>query len=883
MRNRRLLLVVILVLLAAALRLFHIENQSIWFDEGWSAYAAQQPSLAAAFQADPTNPPLYYILINAAAYGFGTSEFGLRIVSLLLGLLTIPLVYRLGRQIAGERAGRCAALLATLSAPLWWASQEARMYTLLAVLVLICALAWQRLITKPSRAAWIMLWLGELALLYAHNTGLVIVLWLNAVTLLIWIVRRRVSYPDWRVWLAGQVGVGLLWLPYFIDRFLLVQGANSAITSAPPLDLAFAWQVWQGLWVEPWALALRDLPVFVFLAVMILLITLLLIRRRALWLFAHVILLLMGLVGGLIMLGNDLHGRYLVMIVPLLLTAVGVGLASLRPRTLRWLALIPFALIAVFTLIVAQNPDYQHDDVRAMVQFYADHLSADDSVIAWSYADRYDLAYYWDRLAVRARRITLAEGADLNAILPQLPTSGNVALNVWYTQRADYRGMMGCVLGNGTVNLPQAQTAYGMTTLVYADPVLDLPQFQPVDLTFSDSGGSLIAHVKSVGQAAVVAADHALCLPITVTLLRATDADLKAALIVQNDLGWTVASADAIFATARQQTSSMVSAGESLTAYPLLRLPYGAPPENYRIFLRLYDETDEPLGYNPPQNGQTLSGRDLLLTTWTAFSGADWTQVERQPDLPNSVNLAISGDLTLVAHDLASGTPLANGDEIRTSMLWRGEGALPDLEFADEAGRWQVSVPASTTDHGEITLDWRAIHVPPDAPSGSAVLRVNGWAILAHYQIEALPLISEAPAFEMAVNAEFPDVGKLVGYSLTHSRADSLFGRDDPPQLTLIWRAGQHAAPVSYTVFAQLINAQGQVIAQDDAIPGGRATIGWREGEYIMDRHTLAFNDNASAETVRLIVGLYDAATGQRVRLADGSDAVELATGLEIR
>ncbi len=878
MRNRRLFVVLILVLLAAALRLFQLESQSIWFDEGWSAYAAEQPTLYAASQADLTNPPLYYVLLNAAARWFGTSEFALRVVSLLIGLLTIPLIYRLARTTAGERAGRYAALLAAISAPLWWASQEARMYTLLALLVLICALAWQRLVAKPSRAAWIALWAGELALLYAHNTGPVIVIWLNAVTLLLWIARRSARRPDWRVWIAGQIAVGLLWSPYFVDRFLRVQSANSAITSAPPINLAFAWQVWQGLWVEPWALVLRDPPFFVFFGVILLLIALLLIRRRVLWLLLHVILLIAGLIGGLMVLGNDLHGRYLVMIVPLLLAAVGIEISRLRSRALRWIVLIPFALTFAGTLIVAQSPDYQHDDARALVQFYADHLTAADSVIAWSYADRYDLAYYWDRLGVQARRITLPEGADLDAVLPLLPTSGDVALNVWYTQRADYRGMMGCILANETVNPPDQVTVYGMTTLIYHDPVLDLPQLQPADLTFSDGGGSPVARVEAVGQVHASTADRALCLPVQITLLHATDADLKAALIVQNELGWTVASADAIFATASQQTSSMVVADESLTAYPLLRLPYGAPPGNYRVYLRIYDQTANPSGYLPPPN-QTISGRDLLLTTWTTLPGADWSQVEPATELPNVVNLSISGSLTLIAHNLDSGATIANGDEIQAALLWRGAGSLPDLELADEAGGWSVSVPPRLSDHGGVTLDWRAIRVPPDAPSGSAVLRVNGWAILARYQIEALPLIAEPPAFDTAVGAEFPGVGALVGYSL----GVPPFSRDNPPQLTLIWRAGDAAPPVSYTVFAQLINAQGRVIAQDDAIPGGRSTIGWRAGEYVVDAHTLAFNEGATVGTAELIVGLYDAATSQRVMLADGSDAVVLARGLEVR
>ncbi|MEO8397706.1 MAG: glycosyltransferase family 39 protein, partial [Chloroflexota bacterium] len=258
MLKRRFSLILMLVLLATVYRLYQIQTQSIWFDEGWSAYAAAQPTLDAAWRADPTNPPLYYVLLNIAAHLFGTTEFALRFVSLLLGLPLIPLVFQLARRSArSERAGRYAVLLTAISAPLWWASQEARMYTLLALLIVICALAWQMLITRPRRAAWIALWLGELALLYAHNTGPIAAIWLNAVTLLIWIVRRR---PDLRIWIGGQIVVGLLWLPYFLQRFVLLQAANSAVTSAPQIGVPLLAEIWAGLWVAPWALAIKGLP-----------------------------------------------------------------------------------------------------------------------------------------------------------------------------------------------------------------------------------------------------------------------------------------------------------------------------------------------------------------------------------------------------------------------------------------------------------------------------------------------------------------------------------------------------------------------------------------------------------------------------------------------
>src|SRR5205085_2408968 len=88
MRNR-LWLLIVLLLLGTALRLYHVQAQSIWFDEGWSAYAAVQPTLRAAVEADATNPPLYYVLLNITTRAFGDSTLALRYFSLLFGVLAI--------------------------------------------------------------------------------------------------------------------------------------------------------------------------------------------------------------------------------------------------------------------------------------------------------------------------------------------------------------------------------------------------------------------------------------------------------------------------------------------------------------------------------------------------------------------------------------------------------------------------------------------------------------------------------------------------------------------------------------------------------------------------------------------------------------------------
>lgn len=871
---------VALILLAAATRLYHIAAQSIWFDEGWSAYAAVQPTLAAAIAADPTNPPLYYALLHVFARGAGDSEFSLRLFSLLVSLLTIPLAYQLGRRLFSARAGLYSALLLALSPPLWWAAQEARMYTLLAALVLVCALAFHALLRRPNRRVWLALLAAQLALLYAHNTGPVVALWLNAATLLVWLTHRRADRPPWRIWFVGQIAVGLLWLPWFALRFVALGEANSAVQSAPQLGPALLAQVWQALWIAPWAMVGRE-PVLMAFALGALVLWLALTPWRqpnARWLALHAGLLTSCLLLGLGILGNELHGRYLVMVVPLVVIALGAGLARVPLAGPRVFLAGSFAALLAANIALAQQPVYQHDDVRAAVRHYAATLSAADTVLAWSYADRYDLWYYWERLGAVARRVTLPEGADLAEIAPLLPQSGNVALNVWYTQRADYRGMLGCLLGAASVTPPESVSFYGMTSLYYTSPTLTLPNLRPFDaLALAD--GAPFARVTAVGAISPATAEHGVCLPVALELLADVDVDLKAALTVYNALGWPVAQADAVFATANQRTSSQLAPGEALTAYALLRLPYGAPPGVYDVRLRLYDEARSLSGYDL-LSPDSPARRDLSVGRWETVAGAEWARTRRAADLPYVPALPVRwGDLTLIAHNIPpQPLELAGGDTLQLTLLWQGSGPLPVLTLDGDG--WQATLPPADGPRDSVTRDWRAVRIPADAAPGLAALRLPDRTLIGRYAVKSRPSLFEPPPFAVNVGAVLPGVGTLVGFSLD----GDTFDRSAPLPVTLVWRAdGPTDKP--YTVFVQLLDASGALIAQSDAQPAGgsRPTTGWRSGEYIVDAHALAFNARAAPGPAALIAGLYDPQTGQRVTTAAGGDHIALPGTVTVR
>lgn len=81
-----------------------------------------------------------------------------------------------------------------------------------------------------------------------------------------------------------------------------------------------------------------------------------------------------------------------------------------------------------------------------------------------------------------------------------------------------------------------------------------------------------------------------------------------------------------------------------------------------------------------------------------------------------------------------------------------------------------------------------------------------------------------------------------------------------------------------YKVFVHAVDDAGRLVAQHDAPPaaGARPTSTWQLGEEVLDRHGLFLPGELGQQRLYLLVGLYDADTGQRVLLTDGSDAVGL-------
>ncbi len=148
------LLLLAIVALGGFLRFYRIGSKGLWLDEAFSVWLGWQPAgemLAWLVRIDQ-HPPLYYALLHFWM-ALGDDAATVRALSAVLGTLTIPVMYLLGRRLADEQVGLLAALILAASPFHVRFAQETRMYALLTLNAALALYALARLLTDPRAAS----------------------------------------------------------------------------------------------------------------------------------------------------------------------------------------------------------------------------------------------------------------------------------------------------------------------------------------------------------------------------------------------------------------------------------------------------------------------------------------------------------------------------------------------------------------------------------------------------------------------------------------------------------------------------------------------------------------------------------------------------------
>ncbi|MEW5961641.1 MAG: hypothetical protein AB1801_28320, partial [Chloroflexota bacterium] len=187
-------------------------------------------------------------------------------------------------------------------------------------------------------------------------------------------------------------------------------------------------------------------------------------------------------------------------------------------------------------------------------------------------------------------------------------------------------------------------------------------------------------------------------------------------------------------------------------------------------------------------------------------------------------------------------------------------------EIVEETYPVRLAADASP---GLYRLELSVVHQDKTLPAGFEYLPlIAGQTDLGHnlYPLTVRlldPAHDRPPAHPVA--AHLGDAIQLIGYDLDPPTKNSELNPQNL-KLTLYWQSTA-PLPIDYTVFTQLIGPDGQVWAQWDNPPqaGRYPTTAWTAPDRVVDRYTLTLRPGAPPGKYRLLVGMYDPVTGQRL------------------
>ncbi|GAB4558735.1 MAG: hypothetical protein Kow0047_04070 [Anaerolineae bacterium] len=919
-RERYRWIVISLLVLGWAIRLYHLDAQSLWYDEGVTAQIAQKGLVELTrWTADDIQPPLYYYLIAAWLRVAGSSEWALRFPSAIWGLLAIPLIYVLARRFFSRTAALLASALATLSPQYIYYSQEARMYTQLTTLGMFLLWAWHHAIHGQTdgqrRKWWAVLIAVALAATYTHYFAFFLLVALALATAFLALAPRssleRRAVLTEGLAAATLIAVGYLpWAPYVAQRYRM--------------DASY----WQG--VLKWGEAIRHVWInfilgapqtmleedairigwaFLLLCV-IAMIGLVRGRHRTAW---AVPILACFLVTPLVLIlflswrTPKFNARYLMLASPAFWLLLAGGLSEVirgrhRVGLPRWAAGIVYsvtvaaAIVALAGFIWAYkgwftDRRFSKAEFREAAWFVRIHIARDETVILVSG----HMSPVWDYYAGGLPRLRLPDidVLDVNAILgydvgaqlaEALADKHGAWLILWQDEIVDPGGVVADILEQNGVELPTRRAfwhvdvrhfRWGNDAHFSAEPPIE----HRTKVNFGNKVW-LLGHSQMRDGA----------LRVYWQIDGAISEDLKVTGELIDDAGnvWGRL-ADRRLAAYEDPTFRWRPGRIALGKYELPADP-GTPPGTYRLRLRVYPEGGDPLPVIE-ETGAAAGDAAFLLpveVTWV---------VPSQEAMPPWANRALEAPAAPQLELTATGgipDTLIPGDRIVLNAWWTPRWVLPSglawrlwwqqgshtydagthpltgsVAFPTE--RWPVNLPV----RGQIPL-----RVPRDVDAGQIELLGQVVNNDGAPQGEVLVLVAasvapverrfEPPPIDHPVDAVFGSVIRLIGVNV---RSTPQNGR------WLIEAVWQPLAEIdrSLTSFVHVLGPDGRVVAQEDHIPlrGQRPTTSWLPGEVLIDPFEVSAPDEPS---LVLEIGLYDASEPgyPRLLLPDGSDAVRL-------
>jgi len=207
-------ILLLILILGAALRIYNLGIESLWYDEVSSVDQALRdlPSLFYKFHLSP----LYFLILKYWIRIAGASEFALRIPSVIFGVGAIFLIYKLSVALFNERVGLLSSFILSISPFHIFYSQETRHYALFVFLTLLSITLFLKILKNkvPGINLYISYGVSTILLLYTTLWGIFVVVVQNLFYL------QKVTQK--KRWVITQIIIFIIFLGWLVPFFMFI-------------------------------------------------------------------------------------------------------------------------------------------------------------------------------------------------------------------------------------------------------------------------------------------------------------------------------------------------------------------------------------------------------------------------------------------------------------------------------------------------------------------------------------------------------------------------------------------------------------------------------------------------------------------------------------
>lgn len=191
-----------------------VQRSPLWLDEALSVNISKLSvsGLLDALRHDG-HPPLYYLILHYWMRLVGEGDVAVRALSGIISVATLPLAWVAGRRLAGRAGGRWALVVVALSPYCVRYGTEARMYSLVMLLVLAGYLLVGDALDRPTPVRLVAIALLSGLLLLSHYWAFYLLAAVVGLLAVRW-WRRPASRRGTARVLVAVAGGGLLFLPW---------------------------------------------------------------------------------------------------------------------------------------------------------------------------------------------------------------------------------------------------------------------------------------------------------------------------------------------------------------------------------------------------------------------------------------------------------------------------------------------------------------------------------------------------------------------------------------------------------------------------------------------------------------------------------------------